>query len=244
MISEKCKVVIRITNKFILMGQRKTQRLVVLFYQTTIVICNVKAVDLALDIISTCDDNNKFIIFSDSLSVLKAMNHTSSKNPQIQKLLEKWHELLANKEIVLCWIPSHIGIQGNEMVDKQAKTSLSLEPTSFKIPFSNFKPSINKYILDQWQTSWNDSIGNKLLEIKPTICEHQSVVRNLRKAEVVLARLRLGHRLLECGDFAQVRNNCFHVNNMKELFQDIHIDSIMTFLRQINPFNKIYFFFF
>ena len=40
-------------------------------------------------------------------------------------------------------------------------------------------------------------------------------------------------------DFAQVRNNCFHVDNMKELFQDIHIDSIMTFLRQINLFNKI-----
>ena len=86
-----------------------------------------------------------FVIFSDSLSVLKAMNHTSSKNPQIQKLLEKCHELLAYKEIALCWIPSHIGIQGNEMVDKQAKTSLSLEPTTFKIPFSNFKPSINKY---------------------------------------------------------------------------------------------------
>ena len=96
------------------------------------------------------------------------MNHTSSKNPQIQKLLEKCHELLAYKEIALCWIPSHIGIQGNEMVDKQAKTSLSLEPTSFKIPFSNFKPSINKYILEEWQTSWNNSIGNKLLDIKPT----------------------------------------------------------------------------
>ena len=47
------------------------------------------------------------------------------------------------------------------------------------------------------------------------------------------------HFLLECGDFAQVKNNCFHVDNMKELFQDIHIDSIMTFLRQINLFNKI-----
>ena len=102
-----------------------------------------KAIDLALDFISTCDANNKFIIFSDSLSVLKAMNHTSSKNPQIQKLLEKCHELLAYKEIALCWIPSHISIQGNEMLDKQAKTSLSLEPASFKIPFSNFKPSIN-----------------------------------------------------------------------------------------------------
>ena len=47
------------------------------------------------------------------------------------------------------------------------------------------------------------------------------------------------HFLLECVDFAQVRNNCFHVDNMKQLFQDIHIDSIMTFLRQINLFNRI-----
>ena len=152
------------------------------------------------------------------------------------------------------------------MVDKQAKTSLSLEPTSFKISFSNSMPPVNKYILEEWQTSWNNSIGNKLLDIKPTIGEYQSVVRNIRK-EVVLARLRLGHTrvthsyllqgeeqpqcvvcnapfivrhfLLECDDFAQARNNFFHVDHMKESFQDIHIDSIMALLRQINLFNKI-----
>ena len=78
------------------------------------------------------------------------------------------------------------------MVDKQVKTSLSLEPNCFKISYSNFKPSINKYILEEWQTSWNNSIGNKLLDIKPTIGEYQSVVQNIRK-EVVLARLRIGH---------------------------------------------------
>ena len=92
---------------------------------SSIFTAEAKAVDLALDLISTCDANSKFIIFSDSLSVLKAMNHTSSKNPQIQKLLEKCHELLAKKEIVPCWIRNHIGILGNEMVDQQAKTSLS-----------------------------------------------------------------------------------------------------------------------
>ena len=81
------------------------------------------------------------------------------------------------KKIVDCWIPSHIGIQGNEMVDKQAITSLSLEPTYFKISFSNFKPSI----MEELQTSWNNSIGNKLLDIKPTIGVYQSVVRNIRK---------------------------------------------------------------
>ena len=40
------------------------------------------------------------------------MNHTSSKNPQIQELLEKCHELLAKKEIVLCWIPIHMAFWG------------------------------------------------------------------------------------------------------------------------------------
>ena len=60
---------------------------------SSIFTAEAKAVDLALDFIRTCDTNNKFFVFSDSLSVLKAMNHTSSKNPQIQKLLEKCHEL-------------------------------------------------------------------------------------------------------------------------------------------------------
>ena len=36
-------------------------------------------------------------------------------------------------------------------------------------------------------------IGINVLAIKSTIGEHQSVVRNIRKEEVVLARLRLGH---------------------------------------------------
>ena len=44
---------------------------------SSIFTAEAKAIDLALDFISTCDANNKFIIFSDSLSVLKAMSHTS-----------------------------------------------------------------------------------------------------------------------------------------------------------------------
>ena len=53
---------------------------------SSIFTAEAKAVDLALDFISTCAANNKFIIFSDSLSLLKAMSHTSLKNPHIQKL--------------------------------------------------------------------------------------------------------------------------------------------------------------
>ena len=91
---------------------------------------------------------------------------------------------LANRDIVLCWIPSHIAILGNEMVDQQAKPSLLLEPTSFKIPFSNFKPSINKYVLDQWQTSWNNSIGNELLEINQQLASINQLFDTLEKKKL------------------------------------------------------------
>ena len=42
---------------------------------SSILTAESKAVDLASDFIRTCDTNNKFIIISDSFSVLKAMNH-------------------------------------------------------------------------------------------------------------------------------------------------------------------------
>ena len=74
-----------------------------------------KAIDLALDLITDCETSNKFVIFSDFLSVLKSLDHTSSKNHQIQKLLEI-HDLTECDVIVYCWVPSHIGIAGNEKV--------------------------------------------------------------------------------------------------------------------------------
>ena len=36
------------------------------------------------------------------------------------------------------------------------------------------------------------------------------------------ASFTVRHFLLELGGFAQVRNNWFHVDKMKQLFQDIH----------------------
>ena len=116
-----------------------------------------KAIDLALDFVKNCNNTNKFVIFSDSLSVLQALNNSSSKNPQIQQLLLKHHEITSSKTIIYCWIPSHIGIYGNEKADKKAKESLHLEKTVFKIPFNNFKPFINKYVFDKWQTIWNEA---------------------------------------------------------------------------------------
>ena len=56
---------------------------------SSIFTAEAKAIGLALVFIRTCNANNKVTILSDSLTVLKAMNQTSSKNPQVQKLFRK-----------------------------------------------------------------------------------------------------------------------------------------------------------
>ena len=73
---------------------------------------DAKAIDLVMDFVKNCDNTYKFVIFSDSLSVLQALNKSASKNPQIQQLLLKHHEIASSKTIIYCWIPSHIGIYG------------------------------------------------------------------------------------------------------------------------------------
>ena len=201
------------------------------------------------------------------MSVLQALNHTSSKNSQIQHLLLKHHEISASKSVIYCWIPSHIGIYGNEKVDKSAKESLNLEVTDFKIPFNNFKPFINKYVCDKWQTLWDETPFNKLKEIEPIVNHHRLVPKLSRREEIVLARLRIGHTrvthscllkreerpycigcdtpftvrhfLLDCADFGRERRSLFQVNNLKDLFKDVSVENILSFLKNVNLFDKI-----
>ena len=88
----------------------------------------------------------QFIIFSDSLSVLKSLKNLNHSNPLIQQILRKYFYLSTSKEIIFCWLPSHINIRGNEIADQEAKAALSSRILNFKIPHSDFKSNIHQYI--------------------------------------------------------------------------------------------------
>ena len=227
----------------------------------------VTAIDLALDAITESDDDH-FIIFSDSLSVLLSLHNMKLDNPLILKLLEKLHHLsCAHKTIYLCWIPSHIGIRGNEAADMAAKESLYLDITASQVPYTDLKCHINHYISHKWQERWSSCPDNKLFKIKPTLGEWSPGFRNSRKEEVVLSRLRIGHAyfshsyilrqedppectacqeiysvrhvLIDCIDLGLIRPRFYTVPDMKTLFDTVSVDRILSFVKEVDLFSKI-----
>ena len=99
--------------------------------------------------------------------------------------------LSKNNSIILTWIPSHIGIQGSERADRAAKKALQTRISNTKIPYTDLKPLISKFILKKWQKSWDDQTQNKLHHIQDTIGEWPAGYRRNRK--VIISRLCIGH---------------------------------------------------
>ena len=78
------------------------------------------------------------------------------------------------KHIHFCWVPSHVGIRGNEMADKAAKEGLSkTAPVHYKIPYTDYMPNIKAYVKNLWQERWNNQVHNKLYEITQVIKQYQ-----------------------------------------------------------------------
>ena len=50
---------------------------------------------------------------------------------------------IANKDIIFCCVPSHVGIKGNEKADSAAKSALDLPHAEVGVPYTDFKHLIS-----------------------------------------------------------------------------------------------------
>ena len=204
---------------------------------------------------------SKYIVFTDSLSCLQALHHMKLEHPLIGMVIRRCVFLnIAKKDIVFCWVPSHIGIKGNEKADSAAKFALDLPRAKVGLPYTDFKHLISQYIFSTWQDDWNGAVRNKLHSVKPVLGDWQSSYRRCRKDEVVLCRARIGHThlthsyilrkdaplqciltvrhiLMECNHFARERKDIFGRRNVVESFR-FHPTLIVLFLKQIEFYYK------
>ena len=89
-------------------------------------------------------------IFTDSQSALSAIKSGNSKHPLALRIC---HKLInANFRICLVWVPSHIGLYGNEKADDWAKRSLTYRQFN-RCPISpnTFKRITENSLFSHWQ---------------------------------------------------------------------------------------------
>ncbi|GFT31867.1 RNase H domain-containing protein [Trichonephila clavipes] len=125
------------------------------------------------------------------MSVLEALeNYDDRCHPVVCTILDITSRLYSKGfDIVFCWLPSHVGIIGNEQADSAAKSATTHLPLA--VPLSDMKRVIMHHIFKIWQESWSQQLDNKLHSVKPVIGAWP--VMPMRRTDVKLTRLRIGH---------------------------------------------------
>ena len=225
------------------------------------------ALDMALDTIKK-SNKSSFVILSDSLSCLVALKAYETLDPKILKLKIKIHSLIQKgKTIVFTWIPSHVGIEGNDMADELAKQTLSAQKISkIKLSHSDFRHTMRKYVLSIWEEDWKQQTNNKLFSIKPKL-QPRKPLRLTRRDCVVFTRLKIGHSplthqylltkdekpfcvgcqkdftikhiLTECSDFNEIRRKYFRCTKIKDIFDVVEERKILDFIKEIGLYKRI-----
>ena len=99
----------------------------------------------------------------------------------IQIIQETYTELTNDHEqIIITWIPSHQGIEGNEKAD-------------FLIPHQDLLASTSKAEREEWNRIWTTTNRTKIHDIAHRF--YQKIPNNSisRKEKIAMTRLRIGH---------------------------------------------------
>ena len=158
-------------------------------------------------------DGNKFVIMSDSRSALGSLDNIRKRHPICRALQHEIHKL---KEVTFCWIPSHVGIENNEKVDRVAVSAACRREEYIPVDYRDWYPVIKSAIMEDWNKGWKVA-RQKMYEVKKTVGDWKHV-RLTRREEVVITRLRTGHCRLTHGylmsnDAPQVPPVCRFCNN-------------------------------
>ena len=127
-------------------------------------------------------------------SSLQALDGNNCDHLFIQDILKLFNDCCSvNKKVVLAWVPSHVGIKGNEKADELAKQALNFNVLDLKVPYTDLKVNVNSVFKQKWQAQWNACPDNKLFQINPTVGDFYVWTGLSHREEIVITRARIGH---------------------------------------------------
>jgi ribonuclease HI len=172
----------------------------------------------ALDFISNCDyDFYSVLVCVDSLSVLQSMQDwNNSRGDLIFEIRHLIHYIrLKGVNICFCWVPSHCGIYGNELVDSKAKEGanqcidselISNIPFSKHEIYSLIKHYMNSSDIHNYKTRPIFSACTRNLHVLINKIRINTWKTKFSKDVTCVCngKLSINHILLECEIFKQI----------------------------------------
>nr|CAH7742070.1 unnamed protein product [Callosobruchus chinensis] len=215
-------------------------------------------------------DHTKILICTDSLSAIHSICKLHNRDSLVNMIKSSAHWLQQNqKEIIFVWIPSHVGIAGNEAADVSAKSAAAMQRIDeIPVRYDDVKNHIRNLIYNEWQKEY-DTMDLKLKDTKRNVRPWASMPKMTRRDEVVLTRLRIGHTNLTSkhllrGEFPpechfcdrpltvrHILNDCpqYHINKVSLMLSNniqqyltsspAEMYKILQFLRETYLYNKI-----
>jgi len=223
----------------------------------------------AIELIEQNWKNTKsFLIASDSLSSILAIQNQGTSNEIIKNIQERASSL-APRSVTFMWIPAHKNIPGNEKADvaaKEASTNINIP----KIDLSSVKDTARnalKSSIKIHQRLWDQELNNKLYQIKPLLSPNLNPPSSTRRQQVIWTRMKIGHTnithvhlmrreprpncelcnnapistthlLLECPNLIEQRKIFPHLT-LRDILSIDNFIYLITFLKTTNLYNRI-----
>jgi hypothetical protein len=145
---------------------------------------------------SSCATLSSAISFAQTHWVPCSLSSCSRDHPIVNEVLYQLSHLQkAGKSVVFCWVRGHTVLPGSE------RAALNRNLTSDRALGSDFRTFLYRAVLSPWQDEWSNTQDNKLHTVKPSLQTWHFSFSVVRKEEVMLTWLPIGHMRVAHGSF-------------------------------------------
>ena len=110
------------------------------------------------------------VICSDSYNAVIKFTKIEYKDSLVRKIQHDINELMGRRtRVVLCWVPGHSGVRGNEIANEAATVAITREKTMVPISYTSYTAVADAALAEKCNEDWMRA-RSKMREVKEN-CE-------------------------------------------------------------------------